>query len=336
MSNLTLIEKSDALIQKQAKKFVALARSHKAVNFEQEAHFALQALKGNDFLLKTASENPDSLINAVHNIASVGLSLNPALKHAYLVPRDKKVCLDFGYKGLSHLAIDAGSVLYVQAELVFSKDKFVLRGRGQEPIHERNPFDSGRGEIIGVYCVAEIEGGKFLVETMTIAECHAIRDRTQAYKAYKEGKTRSCPWVSDEGEMLKKTVIRRASKSWPMTNAKNDRFEKAIAVQDDVDAVDVTGTVPQLTGGEDDLTLKFQEIRNLLVFLEKEESKFIGYLCTVNKRTIEKIEDLTSKEVETVLIQLNDWQKVKIEKEKQLAALQAQAQERGEENENAS
>ncbi len=313
MSNLTLFQKSESLIQAQAKKFVELAKSHKAVNFEQEAHFALQALKANDFLAKTAANNPDSLIAAVHNIASVGLSLNPALKHAYLVPRDGKVCLDFGYKGLAHLGIDAGSVRYVQAELVYSKDKFILRGRGQEPVHERNPFDPDRGSIIGAYCIAEIEGGKFLVETMTIAEIYAIRDRTQAYKAYLDKKVKSCPWVSDEGEMIKKTVIRRASKSWPMTNG--GRFEKAMQVHDEIEAVDVTPVSVETTQIEGP-NPQFKEIRDLLESMgKKEDDKFIGYLSTVNNRKIEKLEDLSQKEIETLLVQLYSWAKTANEKE---------------------
>lgn len=302
MSNLALFQKTESLIQAQAKKFVELAKSHKAVNFEQEAHFALQALKANKFLADTAAENPDSLINAVHNVASVGLSLNPALKHGYLVPRDGKVCLDFGYKGLAHLAIDAGSVMYVQAELVYQKDKFVLRGRGQEPIHERNPFDIERGPIVGAYCIAELEGGKFLVETMTVVEMHAIRDRTQAYKAFKSGKAKSCPWVTDEGEMFKKTVIRRASKAWPMTNG--GRFEKAMQVHDEVEAVDVTPVAVETTTQIEGPNPQLQEMRDLLVVLNRDEPKFLAYLCKVNNRTVETLEELSQKEIEMALTQL--------------------------------
>lgn len=313
MSNLTLFQKSESLVMAQAKKFVELAKSHKAVDFEREAHFALQALKANDFLAKTAAENPDSLISAVQNIASVGLSLNPALKHAYLVPRDKKVCLDFGYKGLSHLAYESGAVKFVQAEIVYEKDKFILRGRGEEPIHERDPFNPDRGAIRGAYCIAKTVDGEFLVETMNINEIYAIRDRTQAYKAFKEGKTKSCPWTTDEGEMIKKTVIRRASKSWPMSNA--GRFEKAMQVHDEVEAVDVTPTsveaTPQITGPNP----QFKEIRDLLATLEKDEAKFIGYLSTVNNRKIEKIDDLSQKEIETALVQLYSWVRAAQKKE---------------------
>lgn len=313
MSNIQLFEKSESLIMAQAKKFVELAKSHKAVNFEQEAHFALQALKANSFLAKTAAENPDSLINAVHNIASVGLSLNPALKHAYLVPRDGKVCLDFGYKGLVHLALDSGGIRYVQAELVHAKDKFALKSRGEEPFHERDPFDPDRGEVRGAYSIAKTIDGEFLVETMTAKEILAIRDRTQAYKAVLAGKSKSCPWTTDESEMMKKTVIRRASKMWPMTNA--GRFEKALQVQDEVDAIDVSPTSVESTPQIEGPNPQFQEIRDLLDTLGKEETKFIGYLSTVNNRKIEKIEDLSQKEIDNVLVQLYSWAKAAQKKE---------------------
>ena len=302
MSNITIFEKSKSLIQAQAKKFVELAKSHKAVNFEQEASFALQSLQANNFLASTAVNNADSLINAIHNVASIGLSLNPALKHAYLVPRNGKVCLDVSYKGLCHLAIESGSLKYVQAELVYSKDKFVLKGRGQEPIHERNPFDPDRGEVVGAYCIAETTGGDFLTETMSAKELYAIRDRTEAYKSVIAGKSKSCPWTTDEGEMFKKTVIRRASKSWPMTNTNNDlRVSEALKVQDDTEMIDVT---PAVEAKEDDSAEKLGEIRSLLGALNRTEGKYIAHLSRVNKREIKTLEDLSSVEIEAALVEL--------------------------------
>ena len=57
------------------------------VNWKKESQFAIQAMTTNDFLGKVALENPVSVQNAIINIAAIGISLNPALKHAYLVPR---------------------------------------------------------------------------------------------------------------------------------------------------------------------------------------------------------------------------------------------------------
>lgn len=313
MSNLTLLEKSKSLIEAQAAEFVKLAKSHKAVNFEQEAHFAMQALRANDFLAGVAAKNPESLIAAVHNIASVGLSLNPALKHAYLVPRKGKVCLDFGYKGLVHLAVDSGGILYAQPELVYKKDKFKRRGRNVEPLHEYESFDEERGPVVGVYCVAELPNDKFLTETMTIKEVLEIRDRTESYKAVVAGTSKSCPWTTDEGEMTKKTVIRRGSKSWPMKNA--GRFEKALQLQDEIDPIDVSPISVQATPQIEGTNPQTQEIRDLLKALNKEEAGFIGYVSTVNNRKIEKIEDMSKKEMENALIQLYSWSSAAQKKE---------------------
>ncbi|HEY8272178.1 MAG TPA: recombinase RecT [Pseudobdellovibrionaceae bacterium] len=301
MSNITLFEKTKSLIHAQAKKFLELAKSHKAVNFEQEASFALQALQANNFLASTAANNPNSLIDAIHNVASIGLSLNPALKHAYLVPRDGKVCLDFDYRGLAHLSYESGAVKFVQAEIVYENDRFVLRGRGQEPIHERDPFSQDRGGVRGAYTIAKTVDGDFLVETMTIAEIYAIRNNTQAYKAFLDKKTKSCPWVSHEGEMIKKTVIRRASKMWPKSNA--GRFEKAMQVQDEVEMIDVT---PQSKEPEkpDESPKKLEEIRQLLTAIDRSEEKYLGHLERVHKRDLKTLEDLSMAEIEQALIEL--------------------------------
>lgn len=311
MSNLELFKKSESLVKAQAEQFLKLAGSHKAVDFEKEASFAIQALRANDYLVSAANKNPDSLINAVTNIAAVGLSLNPALKHAHLVPRNSMVCLDFGFKGLVHLAVESGSMKWVQAELVYEKDKFILRGRGQEPIHERDPFSADRGAIRGVYCIAKTVDDEFLVETMSIGEVYAIRDKTESYKAFKAGKISSCPWSSNEGEMIKKTVIRRASKSWPMSNG--GRFEKAMQVQDESEPVDITPVSVEVTPQIEGPNPQLKEMRDLLASLGKEESKFIGYISTVNNRKIEKLEDMSKKEIENALIQLYSWAKPKVQ-----------------------
>lgn len=312
MSNLSLLDKSRSLIEAQKTSFAAMAKIHGAVEFEREASFAMQALGSNSFLATVASQNPDSLKQAVLNIASIGLTLSPVHKYAYLVPRDGKVMLDLSYKGLVQLAIEAKSVMYVQAELVYEKDVFVLKGRGQEPTHERNPFDKERGKIVGAYCIAKTFSGEFLVEAMSIDEILDLRDRTQAYKAYQDGKVKSCPWVSDLGEMIKKTVIRRASKSWPMTDTREEsRFANAINVYDKTESVDLNQAAPPQVKEIDELIPKIVAIRELLMILERPEEKFLGYLEGVNKREIKKLEELSIIEAEGAVVfltQLVDMQ----------------------------
>lgn len=194
-----------------------------SIAFEREARFAMQLMEGNDFLAEIAVKNKPSLRAAITNIAAIGISLNPANKQAYLVPRDGKVCLDISYMGLLDLATSSGSILWGQAELVYSGDLFKRRGYDQPPLHEFEEFSTKRGEIVGAYVVVKLPCGDFLTTTMTADEINAIRDRSSAWKAWVEKKKR-CPWLTDWSEMAKKTVIKRASKTWP----KSDRLALAM------------------------------------------------------------------------------------------------------------
>lgn len=197
--------------------------TNNSLNFEVEAGFAVQQMESNDYLLSMAMNNRQSVINAVTNVAAIGISLNPARKQAYLVPRDKKVCLDISYIGLVDLATQSGSIVWAKSELVYSADNFQMGEPGTLPSHKFNPFAKDRGEVIGAYVVVKTPGGEYLCDAMGIDEINSIRDRSSAWKAYKS-KGVSCPWVTDPGEMAKKTVIKRASKLWP----KNERLNMAI------------------------------------------------------------------------------------------------------------
>lgn len=193
--------------------------SDRSIKFEQEAGFAIQVLSNNDYSLKIAMNNRASIVNAVKNIAAIGISLNPAKKQAYLVPRGGAICLDISYMGLMDLAMATGSIKWAQAELVRENDGFA-RGRfDQPPVHTFNPFSKDRGAIIGVYVVVKTADGDYLTHTMEISEVYDIRDRSEAWKRNGGG-----PWKTDPGEMIKKTCVKQAYKYWPKT----ERLETAI------------------------------------------------------------------------------------------------------------
>jgi len=195
-----------------------------SLNFDREANFAIQILEGNNYALKVALQNRQAVIDAVTNIASIGLSLNPAKKQAYFVPRKGKICLDISYMGLMDLAMSTGSVRWGQAKLVYESDVFELNGVDQPPTHKTKPFAPDRGQVVGVYVVIKTADGDYLTHPMSMGEVIAIRDRSEAWKAYVKDNTKLCPWVTDPGEMTKKTCVKQAYKYWPKT----DRLEKAI------------------------------------------------------------------------------------------------------------
>jgi recombination protein RecT len=220
MSNALATIQNQIYAIKNSFEQVAVDRS---VNFEREAGFAIQSITANDYATKIAQQNPQSVINAVTNIAAIGISLNPAKKQAYLVPRKGGICLDISYIGLMDLAIDSGSIRWGQAKIVHANDTFALNGLDKQPLHQYSPFSKARGEIVGVYVTVKTFDGEYLTETMSIEDVFAIRDRSEAWKSYvKDGRT--CPWVTDASEMIKKTVVKRGSKYWPKT----ERLDKAI------------------------------------------------------------------------------------------------------------
>ena len=197
--------------------------SDRSINFDREAEFAIQVISQSDYAIKIAQSNRQSVINAVTNVAGIGISLNPAKKQAYLVPRDGKICLDISYMGLIDLATATGSIKWAKAAVVYEHDNFTLNGFDKPPEHQFNPFAKDRGEAVGVYVVVKTADGDYLTEVMSVDEVNAIRDRSSAWIAYKS-KGKSCPWVTDWAEMAKKTVIKRAYKLWPKT----DRLDEAI------------------------------------------------------------------------------------------------------------
>lgn len=201
----------------------AAVLSDKSLNFEREAGFAMQVIGASEYLQKVALGNRQAVMNAITNVAAIGITLNPARKLAYLVPRKSAVCLDISYMGLMDIAIQSGCVAWGQARIVHENDTFVLNGIDKEPAHNYAPFAPNRGIVVGAYCVVKLPNGDFLTEAMSVDEINAVRDRSDAWKGYLAKGTK-CPWVTDEGEMQKKTVVKRAYKYWP----KNERLAQAI------------------------------------------------------------------------------------------------------------
>lgn len=271
------------------------------LNFKREASFALQLLKANNFLLDTAIKNPDSLESAISNLAAIGISLNPATKEAYLVPRKNQVCLDISAIGLIKLATDSGSIRWAQARIVHEKDEYENKGINKEPIHGYKTFGD-RGKVVGVYVVARTSDGDFLTEEMSLEDCYKIRDRSEAWKAYKAGKTSSCPWATDEGEMMKKTVIKRASKLWP----KSERLDTAVQVLNEHEGIDFNSErKPHMDAGSitPPSELDFFELRELLKKYGKTEEGLLGFINAQSGLTddnkLTRIEDFNSAQLES-------------------------------------
>lgn len=198
----------------QQEEFFTPVLSDQNITWAKESQFAIQALQKNEYLRKIAENNRSSLQNAIINVAAVGVTLNPAAKHAYLVPRDGGVCLDISYMGLLHIAMQSGSILWGQCKLVHENDEYVSNGLDKAPTHKYTAFGE-RGIIIGGYCTVKTPGGDYLTEEMSIDEIKKIESTSKAKKG---------PWKTFWEEMARKTIVKRASKYWPSI----DRLDTAI------------------------------------------------------------------------------------------------------------
>lgn len=202
-------------VKQQEPLFVG-AVTDQSVTWAKESQFAIQYFQRNDYLAKTALSNPTSAQNAIINVAAIGITLNPASKLAYLVPRDGMVCLDISYMGLLHLAQSTGSIKWGQCKLVYSNDTYESNGLDTAPHHKYNAFGD-RGDVVGGYCTVKTADGDYLTEEMSLAEIKA----TEATSKAKNG-----PWKNFWEEMARKTIVKRASKYWPRA----ERLDNAIHV----------------------------------------------------------------------------------------------------------
>jgi phage RecT family recombinase len=201
---------------------------------KQEISFAIQHINKSSQLQKCSQQ---SLLQAVLNVSNIGLSLNPAAKESYLIPRWNNIhkgyeaSLEPSYVGLIKLLTDAGSVKSMVCNLIHGGDTFeVDLANNINPVKHRPELSrEKRGEVTGVYALATLIDGTRQVEYMDRTEVDEIRERSETYKAFKEGKIKSCTWDSDYGEMMRKTAIKRIYKYLPRTE-RMQFVDKAVEV----------------------------------------------------------------------------------------------------------
>lgn len=274
----------------QQEPFFKNVNESQIVKWEKESQFAMQALQQNNYLAGVAQKNLASLQNSIVNVASVGISLNPANKHAYLVPRDGRVCLDISYMGLLHLAVQSGAIEWGQAKIVYENDYYENNGIDKAPTHKQKTFGD-KGAIVGVYCTVKLPSGDYLTEEMDIDAINKTRQSSKAGKG---------PWQNWFEEMARKTVVKRAAKYWPtcsqISSAINvlneheglgDPYEPSLVESGDADSFidseqkETIKTKIAETGADEALFLNFFKIAELQ---DLPKSKYSMAVSMLDKR----------------------------------------------------
>lgn len=262
-SQLAVREKESKVLVFSAQKQFEASNEYK-MNFNREAGFAIQILTNNPYLMKCETL---SVKDAVVNIALTGLTLNPALKYAYLVPRkvknELKCILDISYIGMIKILTDAGAVKNVDAGVIYSNDKYDFR-KGSDPYFKHQPALSNRGEKIGAYAIAFLRDGGFQFEILGREDIEKVRATSESYKN-EEGRKYS-PWETWEDEMWKKTVLKRLFKLLPKTNF-SDQLIAAISHDYDNEISDLSETKTDKYAGI------FDEVQDAVIVKDTQPSE---------------------------------------------------------------
>lgn len=197
--------------------------------FSREVNFAAQAMLNNPFLIVCAKKNPQHLIEAIKNVALTGLTLNPELRLAYLVPYKGVIKFQSSYMGKLDIIMRTGVVKRMYADLVYSNDIFEMsKGSGAHLRHVPDPFGE-RGELRGGYFYAELANGGEVYDAMPLARIKEIMGRSESVKAKK-----TSPWSTDFTEMARKTILSWGFKFLPKTGI-SDSVVKALEASSQYD-----------------------------------------------------------------------------------------------------
>lgn len=165
-----------------------------------------------------------SIQQVLVSVASTGLSLNPVLKLAYVIPRnikvktpgqpdrwEKRASVEPSYMGLMKLATDSGAVRNFEVHEVYQGDDFEFDIVEKRPRVHKPYWTVGhsRGKLIGVYGFAVLADGTMIPEHMGADELAKIQSKSD-----NAGGSVYTDW---QGEMARKSLVKRLQKYIPRT-----------------------------------------------------------------------------------------------------------------------
>ncbi len=165
-----------------------------------------------------------SMLQAVIACAEFNLYPSAISGDAFILPYKGKAQFQLGYKGKIKLLYRAG-IEAVDTNIVYKNDIFEYEA-GLNPKLEHIPvkFGDDRGEPIGVYAIAVVNGQK-LFKAMS-------KDQVMEFKKLsKSAGSDYSPWKSNDPElwMWRKTAIGQLEKTLP----KDELLERAIALDNE-------------------------------------------------------------------------------------------------------
>lgn len=201
-----------------------------------ECGFAMQIIKNNTALQKCDAK---TVFDAIIYSARIGLTLNPSMGLAYLVPRGSKCCLDVGYRGWCATLKSYGAIKHMDAYVVYEDEneagKFSwnpsLGLLHHIPLFAKTEADQKKRVIYGAYAKAMLMDGTDVFEFIPAWELLKI-------KAVSASASRGfSPYTDWEQEMTRKAPIKRLAKKL-LVLQDDDRVKAMFEVEKENDTPD--------------------------------------------------------------------------------------------------
>ena len=168
-----------------------------------------------------------SFMLSIYACAKLGLDFDETRGLAYIVPRAGKATFMPGYRGFILLGRRAG-LLNIMTNIAYEGDEYDIwtDENGPHILHRQNSIRDIDRKPIGAYCIAQMKGEAWpLIETMAWDEIMRVRTN---YAPRNNNREIVGPWVDNENAMARKTVVRAASKYWPLT----EELGRAVALDE--------------------------------------------------------------------------------------------------------
>lgn len=194
---------------------------------QKELGFAAQIISKSPTLQKCSAQ---SVIDAVVNSSRVGITLNPSLRLAYLVPRKGVATLEISYMGLITILKKSGGCKYIEAFIVYQDEAFQYNPAEGTLSHTiyyaTTEQEQKQRKIIGCYSRATLL-------TNEVVFCFMPYWEIEKVKRFSEGSdSKWSAWSNWEEEMIKKSVIKRHFKTL-VSNAEIAEVVEALRIEEE-------------------------------------------------------------------------------------------------------
>lgn len=186
--------------------------------------------------------NPKSVLGAMMASAALDLEPNTPQQQAFLIPYKRSMKVDgqwietydcqfqIGARGFRTLAYRSPRIKLLEAEAIHERDLWKHR-LGSQAMLEYEKALANRGELIGAFSYAKLEGGVESAVVLPLEEIHKIRSRSETWRALvrkvemaenererakAEAKLADTPWVMWIDDMAAKSATKKHAKQLPL------------------------------------------------------------------------------------------------------------------------